>query len=263
MIGKIGQHNILNSSQNIQDVRETGQLGDRVVKVSRHRIAQEKQSEIDGKTASGVYLSMRVLADDVDNFLKPLDDIRLYPERLHKYIKYDGNTPYIEMGAVKAKVFNYTSQRLIVFYGVDSLRDLHFISKNMMGFGKKEMEDALFIISSFKNKSNTTLVGHSMGGVFATYAGVKTGMKVVNFNALGLANRTVKKLQGDYKCNNIINVNSKNDWVNEKINPKFKLNQIGKRFFVDSYENHNPITGNESILTSIRDYIEKEQSVRF
>lgn len=41
-------------------------------------------------------------------------------------------------------------------------------------------------------------------------------MKVVNFNALDLANRTVKKLQSDYKCNNIINVNSKNDWVNEK-----------------------------------------------
>ena len=67
-------------------------------------------------------------------------------------------------------------------------------------------------------------------------------MKVVNFNALGLTNRTVKKLQSDYKCNNIINVNSKNDWVNEKINPKFKLNQIGKRFFVDNYESHNPIT---------------------
>ncbi|MWP55318.1 hypothetical protein GQN25_25305, partial [Escherichia coli] len=64
MIGKIGQNNILNSSQNIQDVRETGQLGGRVVKVSRHRIAQEKQSEIDSKTASSVYLSMRVLADD-------------------------------------------------------------------------------------------------------------------------------------------------------------------------------------------------------
>ncbi|HAY0493905.1 TPA: hypothetical protein JS349_003424 [Escherichia coli] len=153
MIWKIGQTNVLNSSQNIQDVRETGQIGGRVVKVSRHRIAQEKQSKIDGKTASGVYLSMRVLADDVDSFLKPLD-IRLYPERLHKYIKYDDNTPCIEMGAVKAKVFDFTNQRLIVFYGVDSLRDLHFISKNMMGFGKKEMEDALFIISSFKNKSN-------------------------------------------------------------------------------------------------------------
>ncbi|MBB8067437.1 hypothetical protein HEL18_024430 [Escherichia coli] len=88
-------------------------------------------------------------------------------------------------------------------------------------------------------------------------------MKVVNFNALGLTNRTVKKLQSDYKCNNIINVKSKNDWVNEKINPKFKLNQIGKRFFVDNYESHNPITKNKSILTSISDYIEKEQGVRF
>ena len=55
-----------------------------------------------------------------------------------------------------------------------------------------------------------------MGGVFATYAGVKTGMKVVNLNALGLAHRTIKKLQGDYKLNNILNVNSKNDWVNKK-----------------------------------------------
>lgn len=263
MIGKISQNNSLNSRQNIQDVRKTGQLGDRVVKVSRYRIAQEKQSEIDAKTASDVYLSMGALAgDNFDGLLKPLD-IRLYPERLHKYIKYDGNIPYIEMGAVKARVFDYTNQRLIVFYGLDSLSDLHFISKNIMGFGKKEMEDALFIISSLKNESNTILVGHSMGGVFATYSGVKTGMKVVNFNALGLANRTVKKLQGDYKCNNIININSKNDWVNEKINPKFKLNQIGKRFFVDNYDNHNPVTGNKSISTSIRDYIRDSTSVRF
>lgn len=167
------------------------------------------------------------------------------------------------MGAVKAKVFDTTNQRLIVFYGLDSLRGLHFISKNIMGFGKKEMEDALFIISSFRDKSKITLVGHSMGGVFATYAGVKTGMKVVNFNALGLANRTVKKLQGDYKCNNIINVNSKNDWVNEKINQKLKLKQIGKRFCVDNNEDHQPITKTKSILTSISDYIKKEPDVRF
>ena len=50
--------------------------------------------------------------------------------------------------------------------------------------------------------------------------------------------------------------------VNEKINPKFKLNQIGKSFFVDNYESHIPIT-KKSILTSISDYIEKEQGVRF
>lgn len=49
----------------------------------------------------------------------------------------------------------------------------------------------------------------------------------------------------------------------KKINPKFKLNQIGKSFFVDNYESHKPITKNKSILTSISDYIEKEQGVRF
>ncbi|EFE3786376.1 hypothetical protein AACJ45_002951 [Escherichia coli] len=114
MLGKIGQNNTVNSSQYIQDVRETGQLGGRVVKVSTRRFIQEEQSEIDAKTTSDVYLSMRGLANDVDEFFKLLS-ISSYPERLHKYIKCDGDTPYIKIGIVNARVFEHPNQLLILW----------------------------------------------------------------------------------------------------------------------------------------------------
>lgn len=237
---------------------EIGHLGNKTIKKVSPHITQNKQLEMDSNVASKIYLAAQAATAKVDMFLCPLIDTRLYPNELHKYIEYKNNIPFIRMGPVYARVFDYTNQRIIVFYGLESWKGLNFVSKNIIGSGKKEMDNASFIVNAFKKKSQNgqlIVVGHSMGSAFATYAGAKLDIMTVNFNGLGLSHRTVKKLEKNIRDSNIIHVNSKNDWVNKKINPNFKLTQIGQRFYVDNYEKHNLVAKDQSILTALSEYI--------
>ena len=82
------------------------------------------------------------------------------------------------------------------------------------------------------------LVGHSMGGALAQYAGISAGngMRVTCFNSAGLHPMTLEKL-GAARINrsNVTHFNNSNDWLSQRVEARFSPLvgvQVGTRYVI-------------------------------
>lgn len=87
------------------------------------------------------------------------------------------------------------------------------------------------------------LVGHSMGGALAQYAGISAGngMKVTCFNSAGLHPMTLEKL-GAARINrsNVTHFNNSNDWLSQRVEARFSPLvgvQVGTRYVIPNAGN--------------------------
>jgi pimeloyl-ACP methyl ester carboxylesterase len=110
-------------------------------------------------------------------------------------------------------------------------------------FGIKDtaIEDAERVVKAFADqygKDNIEVVGHSLGGALAQYAGIKHGVKVTAFNSMGLSVSLRDRL-GAEKINeaNITHINSSGDPLSQRVEAgRFGMtasSQVGKRYVIN------------------------------
>jgi hypothetical protein len=110
-------------------------------------------------------------------------------------------------------------------------------------FGIKDtaFEDAERVVKAFAKQygaDNIEVVGHSLGGALAQYAGIKHGVKVTAFNSMGLSVSLRDRL-GAKKINeaNVTHINSSGDSLSQRVeHGRFGItasSQVGKRYVID------------------------------
>lgn len=165
------------------------------------------------------------------------------PNSLRSNISTDNKT--IHIGAIRARVSEdlHNDVLYVNFSGLTPKTlgsDIKFIIKNLFGYETKEMRKALDLVDKVMDKNpnkKIIITGHSMGGALASYCGIKRQCQVVNFNAMGLRASLLKKMANDINHSDIININTKNDWLSQYVQ-RGVLTQPGQRYRLDSFSGH-------------------------
>jgi hypothetical protein len=150
--------------------------------------------------------------------------------------------------ALKVCVFKTTAEppKFVLSFAGTELKDgrLATIKSDFnQTFGIKDtaFEDAERVVKAFADKygeDNIEIVGHSLGGALAQYAGIKHGVKVTAFNSMGLSVSLRDRL-GAKRINeaNVTHINSSGDSLSQGVeNGRLGItasSQVGKRYVID------------------------------
>jgi hypothetical protein len=166
-----------------------------------------------------------------------------YPDTLQKWLTADGKS--LSRGAVHMRAYNDEKEGTVYLtfsgFSKQNLRsDLKFIFKSFFGKETKEIKNALEAVDAFQKhypNKRIVLTGHSMGGAFSTYCGIKKELPTINFNGMGLSRRLLRKLSSEHKLCQIFHINTHKDWLTQFVQrPVFV--QPGERFGLPGYSGH-------------------------
>lgn len=150
--------------------------------------------------------------------------------------------------ALKVCVFKTTDEptKFVLSFAGTELKDgRHATVKSdvnqTLGIKDTAFEDAERVVKAFAKQygaDNIEVVGHSLGGALAQYAGIKHGVKVTAFNSMGLSVSLRDRL-GAEKINeaNVTHINSSGDSLSQRVEAgRFGItasSQVGKRYVID------------------------------
>ncbi len=134
----------------------------------------------------------------------------------------------------KAVTFEKGDEIVICYLGTNPLSIKDHMTNGKMVISAEptsQMESALNYCNDMRKKYpsyNFKVVGHSEGGSEATYVGLSTNLETYTFNAYGLHQKLVKKINNPYTDDLVINYCDYND-------PVSKLRKlVGKTYIVES-----------------------------
>jgi pimeloyl-ACP methyl ester carboxylesterase len=142
------------------------------------------------------------------------------------------------------------------FHGTQTKRNVKSDIGQALGIRDGAFRDAAEITKMFQKECagkkpaiEVRLVGHSMGGALAQYAGLKlgNGIKVTCVNSAGLHPLLLEKLGAEaINGSNITHFNTSNDWLSQGLESKlFPLPtvQVGTRYVVPNSGNPHAQNG--------------------
>ncbi|WP_395684889.1 hypothetical protein [Caenimonas koreensis] len=116
-----------------------------------------------------------------------------------------------------------------------------------IGIADSAFEDADTLVRAFRHKCQAEgaalhLVGHSLGGAFAQYAGIGNNVQVTAFNSAGLSVHLRNKL-GSRRIDeaDVEHFNSEDDWLSQKLEGRFSpviTTQVGRRYVIEGTSGH-------------------------
>lgn len=165
--------------------------------------------------------------------------------------------------ALKVNVFNGPEGQIFLsFVGTEPGRPATFKSDaaQMIGIEDSAFQDAARLVAGFKahypGAGQVQLIGHSLGGALATFAGIKHEVPVTGFNSAGLhinLRNTLGADAIDRAGANIRHFNTGSDVLSQTLeNRRFGLDassQVGQRFLIPGSGGHKM----EPLLDDLRE----------
>lgn len=145
----------------------------------------------------------------------------------------------------RAGVFQSGDRVVVSFAGTQMNSAVDWVT-NALQFGGRipnQYREARALLEEVRARfgPNVTVVGHSLGGGLATYAGLATDTPVVAYNGAGLGSGTIQRLSDEGKLANadalVTNINVREEILSSKpliTLPFLQTRQLGKQIFVDA-----------------------------
>lgn len=170
---------------------------------------------------------------------------------LHVRAGVDSNAPLILEGdkwsALKVAVYKRDETLILAFVGTQpSKRPATLKSDAAVALGIKDsaFQDADKLVKEFSkmHDGKVELIGHSLGGGIAQYAGIKHGVKVNAFNSMGLHVNLRDRLADKLDAANVTHVNTSHDPLSQIVENGYTgldaSSQVGKRYVIANSGGH-------------------------
>ena len=161
------------------------------------------------------------------------------------------NDPFILTGdawsALKVAVYKRGDTMVLSFVGTQPAKrpgTLKSEAGAALGIKDRAFQDADRLVKAFAQQygGKVEVLGHSLGGGLAQYAGIKHGLKVTAFNSMGLHVGLRDRLAHKLDDANVTHVNTSGDPLSQKVeHGVFGLDassQVGKRYVIEHSGGH-------------------------
>ncbi|MDK2122949.1 lipase family protein [Parachitinimonas caeni] len=155
----------------------------------------------------------------------------------------------------------------VAFKGTDGKRPGTCAADALGAFGVADSSfrmarDLVKEMVAMHGADNVHVVGHSLGGTLAQFAGIKAGVPVTCFNSMGLPGHLCDKLidlrelgsgQSKLKQAHVEHINSEGDALSQKLQTRylpFGLTQVGERYKVEGASGHS-INAKNGLLSEL------------
>lgn len=170
---------------------------------------------------------------------------------LHVVAKKGENDPFILAGdawsALKVAVYKRDDTLVLSFVGTQPTKRPGTLKSDAgaaLGIKDSAFQDADRLVKAFAEQhgGKVEVLGHSLGGGLAQYAGIKHGLKVTAFNSMGLHVGLRDRLAHKLDQANVTHINTSGDPLSQKVEHGiFGLDasaQVGKRYVIEHSGGH-------------------------
>ncbi|NRN27937.1 lipase family protein [Photorhabdus heterorhabditis] len=161
------------------------------------------------------------------------------------------NDPLILKGdawsALKVAVYKRDDTVVLSFVGTQPTKRPGTIKSDVcaaLGIKDSAFQDADRLVKAFTKQygNKVEVLGHSLGGGLAQYAGIKHGIKVTVFNSMGLHVGLRDRLADKLDSANVTHINTSNDPLSQKVEHGIwgldACSQVGKRYVIEHSGGH-------------------------
>lgn len=161
------------------------------------------------------------------------------------------NDPFILTGdawsALKVAVYKRGDTMVLSFVGTQPVKRPGTLKSDAgaaLGIKDSAFQDADRLVKAFAQRhgGKVEVLGHSLGGGLAQYAGIKHGLKVTAFNSMGLHVGLRDRLAHKLDDANVTHINTSGDPLSQKVeHGVFGLDassQVGKRYVIEHSGGH-------------------------
>ncbi|MCY4330225.1 MAG: hypothetical protein OXC48_09145, partial [Endozoicomonadaceae bacterium] len=136
---------------------------------------------------------------------------------------------------------------ILVFYGTNPKSRPATIKSDLiagaLGIKDSAFQDADRLVAAFiKQFGKVEVIGHSLGGGIAQYAGIKNNSKVTTFNSMALHINLRNRLGQKINNADVTNINTSSDVLSQTIESKFwifkMIAQVGKCYVIPDSGGH-------------------------
>lgn len=174
--------------------------------------------------------------------------------------------------ALRVGVYKNNGKFILCFQGTDPMLRPGTLKSDLnilLGVRDRALDDANILVKAFVKRygaENIELVGHSLGGSIAADAGLRNGVKVRNFNALGLS--LMQRIDLRRKINAFANnaspspqvthLNTRGDILSQSIQPYLLLTkQVGTVTTVPGNAGHDSMEVARDVMTANSMFLSK------
>ncbi|MCC8373554.1 phospholipase [Photorhabdus sp. HUG-39] len=161
------------------------------------------------------------------------------------------NDPLILEGdgwsALKVAVYKRDDTMVLSFVGTQPTKRPGTVKSDVgaaLGIKDSAFQDADRLVKAFTKQygGKVEVLGHSLGGGLAQYAGIKHGIKVTAFNSMGLHVGLRDRLADKLDSANVTHINTSSDPLSQKVEHGIwgldASSQVGKRYVIEHSGGH-------------------------